>query len=231
MVLSTIYVQTIINAMGTDFLPSLVEKRDNNQAFNQHISQQIELGVLIASIGVIATYILAPYVLRLFYSKEFLPGTYILRWQVLAVFLRVMEYPLGFATTAKGKNLFYLILQSVYICFEFGLLLLFTQLFGFKGLGFCYLSSYSIFLVVRYFSVKHFCGYKFTWLIKKQVLAIVTVLILILLTNHFCNTGISLIVNLTILLLFSWWSYRILTNHMEIYPRQILGVILSRIRK
>lgn len=231
MVLSSVYVQTIINAMAADYRPALMEKRNDNKAFNRYISQQIELGVLVASVGVLATYILAPYVLLIFYSKEFLPGTYILRWQVLAVFLRVMEYPLGFATTAKGKNIFYLIFQSSYITFEFGLLILFTWLFGFKGLGSCYLVSYSIFFVARYITVKRFSNYQFTSLIKKQLWVIAFTLIIILLIDYFCVNVVSLIAELFVLCLFIFWSYKVMTKRMEIYPKEILCTFLSRFKK
>lgn len=231
LVLSTIYVQTIISSMSTDYLPSLMEKKDDDNAFNRRISQQIELGVLAASVGVFATYILAPYVLRLFYSKEFLPGTEILRWQVLAVFLRVMEYPLGAATTAKEKNLFYLILQSIYLTFEFGVLILFTQLFGFKGLGFCYLVSYSIFLFIRYFSMKRFCNYQFSALIKKQLMVIACVLTVMLTVDYFCVSLLSLIVNSFVVCLFVLWAYKILTKEMNIYPIEIINAFLSKVKR
>jgi enterobacterial common antigen flippase len=229
-VLSTIYIQTVIRAMGIDFLPSLMENKDNNLLFNQKISEQIELGILAAAIGVFATYIFAPYVLNLFYSKEFVAGTPILRWQIIAVFLRVMEYPLGFATTAKGKNMFYLLVQSAYVFLEFGVLVLFTKLFGVNGLGICYLVAYSLFFVVRYISMKRFSQYSFSTLLKKQLFMVLVFLTAIILISYFIPTFVGTILCSIVFVASLFWAYGVLKNEMHIVPKEILTRYLSNRR-
>lgn len=226
-VLSTVYIQLLIKAMSTDYFPSLMTCKDDNAAFNRKIAEQIEFGVAAAAIGVFATYIFAPYILQLFYTKSFVVGTDILRWQIIAVFLRMMEFPLGFATTAKGKNLHYLIIQSVYIILEFAVLVLFTKLFGTNGLGICYFVSYFVFFIFRYFSVNHYSGFKLTTLLKKQLLVIASLLTVMITTTLMLTTLIATLLNSLVLIGLIAWTYRMLRHDMHIEPFQLLRKLIA----
>src|SRR5262249_20268551 len=85
--LSSVYVAVILRAMFTDFYPRLAAAADDRREFTALVNHQIEVGALLALPGILATITLAPFVITMFYSSEFLPSVGILRWQIMGVFL------------------------------------------------------------------------------------------------------------------------------------------------
>jgi len=155
--ISNLYIGTILSAMGVDLMPRLAKVSDDNKEINRLVNEQMELGMLVASIGVVAILVFSPIILNLLYSKEFLVGTTIIRWQVLGVSLRVLAFPFSYAIMAKGKSVIYITVQSIFWIGEFLLLVLFSKLFGFDGLGINYFIGYiGYFLMSLFACVKIF---------------------------------------------------------------------------
>src|SRR5208337_3218913 len=102
--LSTLYVGFVLNAMGADFYPRLTSLAADNMMVNRLVNEQTEMGLLIAVPGVLATLTLAPWVLKIFYSVQFVPAVEIVRWQIVGILLRVVSWPMGFVQLAKGKG-------------------------------------------------------------------------------------------------------------------------------
>ncbi|MDD2797794.1 MAG: oligosaccharide flippase family protein [Bacteroidales bacterium] len=222
-VLSTLYIQTILNAMGADFLPRLMEVHTDNALVNRKVNEQMEFGVLVASIGVFATFIFAPILLRIFYSEQFVAGTTILRWQIIAVFLRVLEWPLGFTITAKGKNTLFMKQQSIYLLFELGVIFLLTKVWGMNGLAVSYFVAYSIFFVIRIISVREITGFRFSQLMKSLSITILFFLVgfTLLITTLPSSLGISS--SAILLLAYLYWVDRTLKIKMGVNILQIIG--------
>lgn len=99
------YVGMILSAMGVDFMPRIMTYIQNNAKVSDCINEQIELGVLIAGIGILASFVFAPVILNLFYSKEFETGTSIIRWQLIGVLFRVFGFSFGYVITAKRERI------------------------------------------------------------------------------------------------------------------------------
>src|ERR1035441_6481849 len=93
------------------------------------------MGVLIALPGVLATVLLAPWVLRIFYSKDFVAAAGIIRWQVIGVFLRVVCWPIGAVLIAKGKSKLFMATESIYAIINVALLYVCTKVWGLTGIG------------------------------------------------------------------------------------------------
>jgi PST family polysaccharide transporter len=102
--LSGMFAGFVLGAMGTDFYPRLTAAAHDNAEVNRLVNEQIEVGVLLALPGLVATQAFAPLVIRLFYSREFLAGAELLQWFVLGVMLQVIAWPLGFIQRAKGAS-------------------------------------------------------------------------------------------------------------------------------
>lgn len=111
--ISGIFVGFIIGAMGADFYPALTAVAKDHPAANMLIRQQTEIGVFLATPGLIATLAFAPWVIRLFYSGEFAAASEMLRWFTLGCFGQVLSWPMGFILLAKGKGRLFAITQTV----------------------------------------------------------------------------------------------------------------------
>ena len=145
--LSSLYVNTVLNAMGTDFYPRLTAVHDDNATVNRLVNEQTEIGVLIATPGILATLALAPWVLSLFYSPAFLPATEIIRWQIIGVALRVVSWPIGFIILAKGMPRTFMLVEALAWTLQVLLLAGCLKLWGLEGAGIAFALLYVAVLI------------------------------------------------------------------------------------
>jgi PST family polysaccharide transporter len=64
--------------MGADYYPRLTGVAHDHAAVNRLVNEQTEIGLLLAVPGLLATLALAPWIIRLFYTSEFLPAVELL---------------------------------------------------------------------------------------------------------------------------------------------------------
>jgi len=76
--LSGIFVNFVLSAMGADYYPRLTGVAHDPAAVNRLVNEQTEIGLLLAVPGLLATLALAPWIIRLFYTSEFLPAVELL---------------------------------------------------------------------------------------------------------------------------------------------------------
>jgi PST family polysaccharide transporter len=166
-IISNIYIGTILTAMGVDFMPRIMKLTGEHTALNKVTNEQIELGSLISSIGIIAIIIFSPLILQLLYSQEFIVCTSIIRWQILGVSLRVIAFPFSYIIMAKNKPFIYAIVQLIFWVTDYLLLIIFSNLFGFDGLGINYFVAYTLYLLMTLMACNKLCGFKFSKLALK----------------------------------------------------------------
>lgn len=165
--ISNLYIGVILNAMGVDLMPRLMRVHDDNIAMNRLVNEQMELGLLIASLGVIGILAFSPLLLKLLYSGDFVQGSSIIQWQVLGVSLRVLAFPFSYAIMAKARSLIFVSIQFVFWIMEFLLLVLFSNLFGFDGLGINYPLGYIIYFTLTLWACKRLFSFRFSPLLLK----------------------------------------------------------------
>jgi PST family polysaccharide transporter len=102
--LSGMFGSFILNAMGADFYPRLTAVAEDDAQVNRLVNEQIEVGVLLALPGLLATLALAPWLMTVFYSAKFVEGAQLLPWFVLGVFFQVVSWPWGMIQMAKGAT-------------------------------------------------------------------------------------------------------------------------------
>ncbi len=133
--ISLLYVGVVINAMGADFYPRLTSVANNHTAVNRLVNQQAEMGILMALPGLLATLLLAPWVMRIFYSGEFVAAAGLIRWQILGMGLRVACWPLSYILLAKGLGKTMVILETISSVMEIGMIYVFMRIWGLEGCG------------------------------------------------------------------------------------------------
>lgn len=140
---SGLYVGLLIASMGVDFIPRVMQVIGNNRILNQLVNDQLEFSALLSCLGIVGVLSFCEIILDLLYSSEFVSGVKIIRWQILGVALRVFAFPFTYSLIAKGKSLFYFIVQAFFWIGEFLLLVLFSKIWGFDGLGINYCVGYA----------------------------------------------------------------------------------------
>ena len=133
--ISLLYIGVVINAMGADFYPRLTSVANNHTAVNRLVNQQAEMGILMALPGMLVTLLLAPWVMRMFYSGEFVAAAGLIRWQILGMGLRVACWPLSYILLAKGLGKPMVILETISSAIEIAIIYFFMRLWGLEGCG------------------------------------------------------------------------------------------------
>ena len=111
--LSGMFVNFVLNAMEADYYPRLTAAADDHSKMNRLVNEQTEIGLLLALPGLLATMVLAPWIVQIFYTKEFLPAVELIQWFILGCLGRVISWPLGFLMLALGRWKWYFATESL----------------------------------------------------------------------------------------------------------------------
>jgi len=160
--LSNIYIGIILSAMGKDFYPRLTAVAEDNLICNRLVNEQTEVGLLMATPGILATLAFAPYVINIFYSEQFVPAYEVLRWQILGTFLRVVSWPIGFVLLAKGRGKVYFWTELIANCIHVVLIWIGVSLFGLVGTGIAFFLLYISYTAMIYRVVHSISGFFWT---------------------------------------------------------------------
>jgi PST family polysaccharide transporter len=160
--LGGMYVGVILGAMGTDFYPRLAAVAKDDDECNRLVNEQIQIGVLLAVPGVIATLALAPLVITLLYSPKFADAVEPLRWLCLGMALRVVSWPMGYIIIAKSARhlLFWseFAWTAVYVALAWAC----VTAFGLNGAGVAFFASYVVHVLMVYVIVRRLSGFRYS---------------------------------------------------------------------
>lgn len=152
--ISYVYVGILFKAMATDYYPRLSAASNNNSEVKSLVNEQIEAGLLLAVPGVLITLSIAPLIMTVFYSKKFLPGVEVLRWQALGILLQVVSWPLGYILRAKAKGILFVVTELLYNLCYIGLTLIAIRGFGLPGIGIAFFVVNIFYLILIYSLVR-----------------------------------------------------------------------------
>lgn len=160
--ISMTYVGFVLAAMSADYYPRLTGVITDNEATNQLVNEQTEIALLLAGPVFLAMLTLAPWVLILLYSSDFVPAAQILRWQILGDVLKVISWPIGFIIVAKGASKTFLLFESVVMLIFYTLTWFGLDYFGVESTGISFFLMYLIYLPMVYLWAKHKVDFRWT---------------------------------------------------------------------
>ncbi|SMO96769.1 O-antigen translocase [Gracilimonas mengyeensis] len=226
--ISNLYVGILLTAMGIDFMPRLMKVIDSEKRMNTLINEQMELGLLVSSIGIIFVLFFAPLILQVLYSKSFVVGEEIIRWQILGVSLRVLGFPFSHTIMAREKPIIYVLVQSLFSVSDYLLIIFFSNLYGFDGLGINYFIAYLLYLSVTGVICYKMFSYKPSMLLLRIILIVYSIILgSWIVTDIYSGIYIN-ILGIIVLLVMSWWIDQVLKKNMSI---SLINMILKKIKK
>lgn len=169
--LGGLYVNLVLQAMGADFYPRLVAAAKDPASCNRLVNEQTQISLLLASAGVVATLVLAPFVLTLFYSSGFTAATQTLRWVCLGMALRVVTWPMGYIVVARGEQRLFILIELAWTLVNVALSYVAVRLIGLPGAGIAYFLSYAFHAVLIYAIVRRQSGYRMTALSMRMIVS------------------------------------------------------------
>ena len=208
--LSNLYIGVVLNAMGMDFYPRITAVAADNEACNRLVNEQTEVGLLIASPGILATLTFAPLIIQIFYSASFISANEVLRWQIMGIFLRVVSWPIGFVLMAKGKGRIFLSTELTANAVHVSLVWIGITYFGLEGTGIAFFVLYVFVTVMILAVVNHVSHFKWS-IASLRVIGMTSVgVALAFLIPRFTNQKIALACGTLLTVLSGAYAFRVI---------------------
>ncbi|TIP05713.1 MAG: O-antigen translocase [Mesorhizobium sp.] len=155
------YIGFLLSAMGADYYPQLVEVIADRVRANRLMNDQMQLGLALGGPILLALTGLAPWVMALLYSKEFIPAAEMLQWQSFGNVLKLAAWPLSFALVAAARS-------RIYLCVELGWNFMFLgfiwtglSAFGLQIAGTGFAAAYLGYLITLRWTVGRLSSFRF----------------------------------------------------------------------
>jgi PST family polysaccharide transporter len=223
--LGGLYVAFILQAMGADFYPRLTACIANRQRANRLVNEQVEIGLLLAGPGVLATLTCAPLVIALFYSSRFLPAVEILRWICLGTLLQVVTWPMGYIIVAKARQALFFWCEAAWAIVSVALAWVCISYFGLKGAGIAFFGSYIFHGVMIYGVIRKLSGFRWSAENTKRCLIFFVGTAAVFIAPYFLSFYQAVVLGLVATLVSAAYSVHVL---LHLVPREHLPPMLRK---
>lgn len=190
------YLGLVFAAMANDFYPRLCNYENDQKNFNNLVNDQTEIALLLVVPAILILYVIAPFLITLLYTANFLSVLHILKIGLVAIILKAIVWPLGFMPLIKGDKWLFLkqnilgdgvnVIASLVLFYYFNL----------TGLGIAMVIMFLISGIYNYYVAKTYYQFKFRYSTLKTMafsLLVAVFVVIILLSNEFKNFNFYII--------------------------------------
>jgi enterobacterial common antigen flippase len=177
--LSGMFINFVLGAMAADYYPRLTGVAQDKVAMNRLVNEQTEIGLLLAVPGLLATLSLAPWVIHVFYTAEFLPAVALLQWFILGCLGRVVSWPLGFVMLALGKGQWYFATETSFIVLHVALIATLLHWVGLQGVAIAFSVLYLAYTAATWGVARHLIGFAWTPSSRAMLIGLTAVVVVL----------------------------------------------------
>lgn len=156
------YIGFVVTAMSNDYYPRISEIISKNGNLAHAINQQTDLILLVATPLLLAMQSLAPVVLWVLYTDEFMAAENVLRWQLFGDTLKIVSWPLGMVALAAGDSKTYMRNESSVSLVFLALGWASIHVIGLVGVGISYFIMYALYFPLVYWQVRRRYAFGYT---------------------------------------------------------------------
>lgn len=177
--IAMVYIGFLLGAMGADYYPRLVEVIGDPARANRLMNDQMQIGLALGGPILLVLTGLAPWVMALLYSRQFVPAAEMLQWQSLGNVLKLASWPLGFALVAAARSKTFLCVELGWNALFLGILWVGLSSFGLALAGIGFVVAYAGYFLALWWITARSGGFRFAplsgWLLGAHlVLAAIT---------------------------------------------------------
>lgn len=161
--MTTLSITMVFASMASDYFPRLSAVVEDIKQMNYVVNSQSEILILIVTPILIVFSILAPQMISLFLSKEFIILKDFIRIVSFGMFFKAASYSIGYISFAKMDKKMFFFFEAIFVnVLNLAINLCFYYSWGLKGLAFSFLLNYLTYylLVSILFNIKYY--YKIT---------------------------------------------------------------------
>lgn len=227
--LSGVFVNFVLNAMGADYYPRLTSVTDDKAAMNRMVNEQTEIGLLLAVPGLLATMAMAPWIIQLFYTREFLGAVELLQWFILGCLGRVISWPLGFVMLALGKGRLFFYVECAFHIAHGLLVFIGIAVFGIEGVALGFFLMHVGYVVAVYLVCRHLTGFRWSAGSNRVAILVLPPFMAMMLVSRWLPLWPATLIGLVIVTLASVLSLRGLARRIGAEHRlfRTLGKVLG----
>lgn len=167
------YVGLVFTAMSVDYFPRLSAVSSDNRKVCEAVNLQAEIVLLVVAPIVMLMILLAPLIIRILLTGDFLSLGPVIRVMAVGIFLKAISFPMGYISFAKGDKKTFFWLEGVWgNVITLSLNILFYYFWGLIGLGISMVCIYSIIMAVYFVVTNKLYEYK----VDRTVLMLISVL-------------------------------------------------------
>lgn len=199
--ISAILVDFVLTAMSADYYPRLISAASQKPLMRNLVSEQIEIGLLLVTPGLLGVLSFAPWVIQVFYTSEFLPAAGLLQWFIIGSMASILSRPMGQVLVALGNGKLFLLitlaLQVIYVL----LLLLALDLYGLPGSAMAWVSLRLFHVLVMIFFSSRLIGFSLSYETKKIVARCILPVLLLFVASFLFPAPVTAAIGFLLLLL------------------------------
>lgn len=160
--LAVTYMGLIFTAIATDYFPKLSSIQNDNLAINKAVLEQTKIGLLLGTPLIIAMYTFSDIIIQILYTKDFVHALPVLMWMLMAVFLRLLMFPIGYVFLAKGQSKVFIFTQSFWNVIFIGLVFVFWHYRGdLVGVGIAFTIAYVFGVIVNFMIIRKQTNFRY----------------------------------------------------------------------
>lgn len=214
--ISTLYIGILLNAMLADYFPRLSMIHNDNNASNTLVNQQIEMTLLIGAPMLMGMVTFSSLALNVLYSSSFQLAIPILKWQMMASFFTLINWPIGVVFLSKNKGWYAIIIETIRQGVYISIIFLCWKYWGFQVLGIAFLIANCISAIFIFFCVKKIMTFKFSSACIKYMIVLGVSISLILYCSLTLNGIYQYAINVIILIVVSAFCFINLNKMIDI---------------
>ena len=144
-VISVTYLGFLPLAMGQDYYPRLSAVKDQPRTMVTLVNQQHRLLLMLSVPMILATLALAPYMVSLVYSPQFVPAVDVLEWQLIGDILKFASWTMAYVVLVRCGSIIYFGTELIGGATTLSVSWVAMQALGLAGLGIGFLVSYVVY--------------------------------------------------------------------------------------
>jgi O-antigen/teichoic acid export membrane protein len=210
------YFGIVLNGMATDYYPRICAIHNDNVKLQTEVNRQSEVGLtLIFPIAVLFIF-LAPFFLRILYSKEFIHAESYTDYAMLGTIIVICSNNMGMILLAKQVAKVYTIYSFMHRLLFLPVYIVFYNLYGLMGLGI----SYMLNIIVQFVAYGLINNYKYNiklkWRLNKQLIIVFLTIILTIFIRKIDIIIVKYLLGFSIFLFSCLYSINFLKKVMDI---------------
>ncbi|HPH96721.1 MAG TPA: oligosaccharide flippase family protein [Anaerolineaceae bacterium] len=221
--ITTQYVGLIFSAMVVGYFPQLSAASKDNLNIRKIANEQSEITLLLISPILNFLILLAPVVIQILLSPEFLPVVTFIRIMCLGTILKAASYPIGYISFAKGDKKTFFLLEGIggnlqnLIASIIG-----YSLGGLNGIAIAYFCNYFVYFIILSIVTYKLYGYSTNKAIIKFIMIAMTSAIILIFSLIFFVHPVTYLLMFLVCAGSCIYSYIELQQRVHISPQKII---------